>query len=99
MILIFERSNLIQDDPPVAEDDEKKVKPTDDISSWDAKFLQVDQKTLFQIIQVRNLNLTYYCNEERNLTDEVSNDVWKEFSDVEFHAMPKIQAISIVFIF
>ena len=51
-------SNLIQDDPAEAEEDEKKEKPTDDISSWDAEFLQVDQKTLFEIIRVRNLHLS-----------------------------------------
>ena len=44
--------NVIQDDPATAEDDEKKVKSTTDMSNWDAKFLQVDQTTLFQMILV-----------------------------------------------
>jgi len=51
-------SYLIQDDPAAADDGEKEEKSTDDISSWDAEFLQVDQGTLFRIIRVRNLNLT-----------------------------------------
>jgi hypothetical protein len=32
---------LLQDDPPLPEDDENKEKRTDDISSWDADFLKV----------------------------------------------------------
>merc|ERR1711973_504243 len=32
------------------EDDDKKEKRTDDISSWDADFLKVDQGTLFELI-------------------------------------------------
>ena len=32
-----------KDDPPPPEDDENKEKRTDDISSWDADFLKVDQ--------------------------------------------------------
>lgn len=31
-----------KDDPPPPEDDENKEKRTDDISSWDADFLKVD---------------------------------------------------------
>ena len=32
-----------KDDPPATEEDENKEKRTDDISSWDADFLKVDQ--------------------------------------------------------
>ncbi|CAF4954795.1 unnamed protein product [Pieris macdunnoughi] len=39
-----------KDDPPLPEDDENKQKRTDDISSWDADFLKVDQVTLFELI-------------------------------------------------
>lgn len=41
-----------KDDPPPTEDDENKDKRTDDISSWDADFLKVDQGTLFELILV-----------------------------------------------
>ncbi|GBN70338.1 S-phase kinase-associated protein 1 [Araneus ventricosus] len=41
------------DDPPPPEDD-SKVKRTDDISSWDADFLKVDQATLFELILAAN---------------------------------------------
>ena len=41
-----------KDDPPPPEDDENKEKRTDDISSWDAEFLKVDQGTLFELILV-----------------------------------------------
>jgi len=43
-----------KDDPPPAEDDENKEKRTDDISSWDADFLKVDQGTLFELILAAN---------------------------------------------
>jgi len=43
-----------KDDPQPAEDDENKEKRTDDISSWDADFLKVDQGTLFELILAAN---------------------------------------------
>lgn len=43
-----------KDDPPPAEDDDNKEKRTDDISSWDAEFLKVDQGTLFELILAAN---------------------------------------------
>jgi len=43
-----------KDDPPQPEDDENKQKRTDDISSWDADFLKVDQGTLFELILAAN---------------------------------------------
>ena len=43
-----------KDDPPLPEDDGNKEKRTDDISSWDANFLKVDQGTLFKIIHAAN---------------------------------------------
>merc|ERR1711926_6765 len=36
------------------EDDENKEKRTDDISTWDADFLKVDQGTLFELILAAN---------------------------------------------
>ena len=44
-----------KDDPPPPEDDENKEKRTDDISSWDAEFLKVDQGTLFECILVSGI--------------------------------------------
>merc|ERR1712025_630076 len=43
-----------KDEPPPPEDDENKEKRTDDISSWDAEFLKVDQGTLFELILAAN---------------------------------------------
>ncbi|RWS07785.1 S-phase kinase-associated protein 1-like protein [Dinothrombium tinctorium] len=43
-----------KDDPPPPEDDENKEKRADDISSWDADFLKVDQGTLFELILAAN---------------------------------------------
>lgn len=43
-----------KDDPQLADDDENKEKRTDDISSWDADFLKVDQGTLFELILAAN---------------------------------------------
>jgi len=43
-----------KDDAPPLEDDETKEKRTDDISSWDADFLKVEQSTLFELILAAN---------------------------------------------
>jgi len=43
-----------KDDPVPTEEDENKEKRTDDISSWDADFLKVDQGTLFELILAAN---------------------------------------------
>jgi len=43
-----------KDDPSPPEDEENKEKRTDDISSWDADFLKVDQGTLFELILAAN---------------------------------------------
>lgn len=43
-----------KNDPPTPEDDDNREKRTDDISSWDADFLKVDQGTLFEIILAAN---------------------------------------------
>ena len=47
-------ANFHKDDPQPTEDDENKEKRTDDISSWDADFLKVDQGTLFELILAAN---------------------------------------------
>ncbi|VVC45585.1 S-phase kinase-associated protein 1,SKP1 component, dimerisation,SKP1/BTB/POZ domain,S-phase kinase- [Cinara cedri] len=43
-----------KDDPQPAEDVEGREKRTDDISSWDADFLKLDQGTLFELILAAN---------------------------------------------
>jgi len=43
-----------RDDPPLTEEDDNKEKRTDDISSWDADFLKLDQGTLFELILAAN---------------------------------------------
>ncbi|VDP15501.1 unnamed protein product [Soboliphyme baturini] len=43
-----------KDDSPPLEDDDTKEKRSDDISSWDADFLKVDQGTLFELILAAN---------------------------------------------
>jgi len=51
---VIEWATHHKDDPPAAEDVENKEKRTDDISSWDADFLKVDQGTLFELILAAN---------------------------------------------
>ncbi|GIY69289.1 hypothetical protein CDAR_486961 [Caerostris darwini] len=41
-------------DPSPSEEDDSREKRTDDISSWDADFLKVDQGTLFELILAAN---------------------------------------------
>lgn len=60
-------ANYHKNDPPVVEDDNRD-KRTDDICSWDADFLKVDQGTLFELILASNyldikglLNVTCKC--------------------------------------
>jgi len=50
---VIQWANYHKDDPPVTEDEEKE-KRTDDISSWDADFLKLDQGTLFELILAAN---------------------------------------------
>ena len=40
---VLQWANYHKDDPVPTDDDENKEKRTDDISSWDADFLKVDQ--------------------------------------------------------
>lgn len=47
-------STYHKNDPAPQDDDENKEKRTDDISSWDADFLKVDQGTLFELILAAN---------------------------------------------
>lgn len=51
---VLQWANYHKDDAQPAEDDENKEKRTDDISSWDADFLKVDQGTLFELILAAN---------------------------------------------
>ena len=52
-----------KDDPPPPEDDDNKEKRTDDISSWDADFLKVDQGPLFELILVSATFVVKYYDE------------------------------------
>lgn len=47
---ILQWSQFHKDDPSVTEPDGKKEKRTDDISLWDAEFLNVDQSILLDLI-------------------------------------------------
>ena len=52
---VIEWAEHHKDDPaPSAEDEETRDRRTDDISDWDQKFLNVDQGTLFELIQAAN---------------------------------------------
>jgi len=51
---VLQWANYHKDDPQPTDDDENKEKRTDDISSWDADFLKVDQGTLFELILAAN---------------------------------------------
>lgn len=51
---VLQWANYHKDDPQPTEDDENKEKRTDDITSWDADFLKVDQGTLFELILAAN---------------------------------------------
>ncbi|XP_054712023.1 S-phase kinase-associated protein 1-like isoform X2 [Uloborus diversus] len=49
---VIEWATYHRDDPPLPEDNELELKPTDDIKEWDINFLkQVDLTTLFEIIR------------------------------------------------
>ena len=54
LMKVIEWATYHKDDPPLPEDDENKEKRTDDICSWDADFLKVDQGTLFELILAAN---------------------------------------------
>jgi S-phase kinase-associated protein 1 len=52
---VIEWAEHHKDDPvPVPDEDETRDRRTDDIPDWDQKFLQVDQGTLFELIQSAN---------------------------------------------
>lgn len=51
---VIQWATFHKDDPQPTDDDENKEKRTDDISSWDADFLKVDQGTLFELILAAN---------------------------------------------
>lgn len=51
---VLQWANFHKDDAQPSEEDENKEKRTDDISSWDADFLKVDQGTLFELILAAN---------------------------------------------
>lgn len=51
---VLQWAHYHKDDPTPTDDDENKEKRTDDISSWDADFLKVDQGTLFELILAAN---------------------------------------------
>jgi len=51
---VIEWATHHKDDPPPPEDADNKEKRTDDITSWDADFLKVEQSTLFELILAAN---------------------------------------------
>ncbi|KAG5683473.1 hypothetical protein PVAND_012751 [Polypedilum vanderplanki] len=85
---VIEYCNYHKDDPtPIATDnDDNKEKRTDDIISWDAEFLKVDQGTLFEIIlaanylDIANL-LDVSCKTVANmLKNKTPDEIRKEFN-------------------
>jgi hypothetical protein len=63
----------------VNEDDDNKEKRTDDIGSWDAEFLKVDQGTLFELILVCCYKLFVFIkftNLYRRPTIWILKDCW-----------------------
>ena len=73
-------------DPPVSDDDENQEKRSDDISSWDADFLKVDQGTLFEIILAANYLdmkglLDVSCKQVANMIrGKTAEDIRKTFN-------------------
>ncbi|GAB1861253.1 S-phase kinase-associated protein 1 [Camponotus japonicus] len=60
---IIQWATYHKDDLPPPEDDEDEENSNDDISSWDADFLKVEQSTLFELILAANyLNIKNLLN-------------------------------------
>lgn len=51
---ILQWSQFHKDDPPFRDSEDSKEKRTDDLSLWDADFLNVDHNTLFEMILASN---------------------------------------------
>ncbi|KAH8316907.1 hypothetical protein KR074_001409, partial [Drosophila pseudoananassae] len=51
---VLDWAHFHKDDKKPKNDDESKEKRTDDINSWDADFLKVDQGTLFEVLLAAN---------------------------------------------
>lgn len=49
---VIQWASYHKDDVPPQDEDESRDKRADDISTWDADFLKVDQGTLFELILV-----------------------------------------------
>jgi len=64
---VIEWATYHKDDPLPAENDEGRVKRTDDICSWDADFLKANQRTLYQLT-----NAAYYLG-IKGLSDVTKN--------------------------
>lgn len=61
---VLQWANYHKDDPVPTDDDENKEKRTDDISSWDADFLKVDQGKLKYIqfcYRTMMLRICFFC--------------------------------------
>ena len=54
LLKVIQWAQYHKDHPPTAEDDEDKDKRTDDISSWDSDFLQLEKGTIFDLILAAN---------------------------------------------
>lgn len=58
---VLQWANYHKDDPVSTDDDENKEKRTDDISSWDADFLKVDQgKRRIVVFKLAPISLSVY---------------------------------------
>lgn len=51
---VLEYATEHKDDPPYEADNDYKPKNCDDISEWDRQFMDVDQGTLFELVQAAN---------------------------------------------
>ena len=51
---VLEWAEHHKDDQPITDDDDNKEKRTDDIPTWDAEFLKVEQSILFEYILAAN---------------------------------------------
>lgn len=54
LMTVIEYATQHKDDPPVAPEEDLKVKSSDDIDEWDREFTNVDQGTLFELILAAN---------------------------------------------
>ena len=83
------------DNPP--EKDKNKKKSTDEISSWDADFLKVDQGTLFKLILAANyldikglLDVT--CKTVANMIKEKTPEEIRKTFNINYEFTPSVKS-------